>query len=102
MSVTCYVTLEKRNGDKILVSPCFPQMDDGFRFLHELLEDLGYFLRFYPYKNKYTYYNDDFILALEPEEDCLELEYALEETPGLRILDLSLEKVLNFIEEKQD
>jgi hypothetical protein len=101
MNSTCFVTLQKRAGGKILVSPEFTNGTLALDFLHGLLEDLSYFLQFYAYHDKYSFYNDDFILAVESEEACLDFPVEIEDSSVFRIQDLSLEAVLNFIEEKK-
>ncbi|MBS9522529.1 hypothetical protein KIH41_07175 [Litoribacter ruber] len=47
---------------------------------------------------EYSYVNDDFILSIEPLENCLDLDLIIDDAPGLRVVDLSFEAAMNFIE----
>lgn len=100
MKYLCYITLEKRGGEKILVSPKFTEESDAFIFLNELLEDMRFFLQFYSSQNKYSYFNDDFVLAIEPEEHCTDLVIETNLTSGPKLFEMCFDKAITFIEQK--
>ncbi|WP_143962359.1 hypothetical protein [Litoribacter populi] len=97
MNSTCFVTLERRSGGKIMVSPELPDETQAAQFLQLLLLDIGHFIMFYRHDN-HTFLNDDFILAVEPLEDCLDMDLIIDDASGLRVVDLSFEAAMNFIE----
>ena len=100
MNYICFITLQRRGGEKILVSPKFCDEGDAFIFLDELLSNIGYFMRFYASHNQYLFYNDDFILAVEPEEHCEHLSFETTLVSGPKLFDMCFEKALSFIGEK--
>jgi hypothetical protein len=95
---TCYVTLHRRKGEKIIVSPKFSNDFEALIFLNELLNDLNYFMKFYPLEKKNLFYNDDYLMAIEPEESCSDLYLETYEASGHRLAEICFETALGFIE----
>lgn len=100
MNYHCFITLEKRDREKILISPKFTEESDAFIFLNELLEDMRFFLQFYASQNKYSYFNDDFILAIEPEEHCTHLKIEMDLVSGPKLFEMCFDKAISFIEQR--
>jgi hypothetical protein len=92
------VTLHRRDGERILVSPRFYNDFEALIFLNELLNDLNYFMKFYHLEKENRFYNDDYLMAIEPEESCSDLSLETYDSSGQRLVEICFEAALGFIE----
>ena len=98
MHTPSIITLQRRPGEKVLISPTFKNEKQALEFLRELLNDISFFLRFYPINDGWSYYNDDFLLTIEPEEECLDLFFETYDYAGQELLGICFEAAIDFIE----
>lgn len=94
------ITLQQRSGacEKIRVSHWLQHEVHAELYLSEVLKNLRFFLKFYPCEEQDFYYNDDFLIGIEPEPKCQDLSFHPDDSSGQGIIDLSVEMMIGFME----